>query len=89
VRKVNRIFNSLSHFQFKMKLKYQCLKWQRKLHIVNESYTSKTCGRCGNINNELGSSKSYKCSKCHLEIDRDINGARNIYLKNIGLDESL
>jgi transposase len=24
-----------------------------------------------------------------LEIDRDINGARNIYLKNIGLDESL
>jgi len=56
---------------------------------VNESYTSKTCGRCGNINKELGSSKSYKCSKCHLEIDRDVNGARNIYLKNIGLDESL
>jgi transposase len=27
--------------------------------------------------------------KIELKIDRDVNGARNIYLKNIGLDESL
>jgi transposase len=25
----------------------------------------------------------YKCDKCKLEINRDINGARNIYIKTI------
>jgi transposase len=27
------------------------------------------------------SGRIYKCKKCKLEINRDINGARNIYLK--------
>ena len=88
-QKVNRMFMTLSHFKFKMKLKHQCNKWQRELRIVDESYTSKTCGRCGKINHKLGSSKIYNCPSCKLKIDRDVNGARNIYLKNIGLDESL
>jgi len=57
--------------------------------IVDESYTSKTCTKCGEQNKNLGSSKHFKCSKCGLEIDRDINGARNIYLKTIGQDEGL
>lgn len=52
------------------------------LYIVDESYTSKTCGRCGNLNNKLGGNKIYKCTNCNLVIDRDINGARNILLKH-------
>lgn len=53
-----------------------------KVKIVTEEFTSKTCGCCGLINNKLGSSETFKCSGCHLEIDRDFNGARNILLKN-------
>ncbi len=74
---------SLSHFSFSEKLKYSCKKYKRRLIVVNEEYTSKTCGKCGNINDKLGSNKIYNCTKCHIKIDRDINGARNILLKTL------
>ena len=89
-KKSTRMLLTLSHFKFQEKMKYLCKKYQRKLLIVNESYTSKTCTKCGNIDKKLGSSKIYNCKKCSLEIDRDINGARNIFIKNyIGQDEGL
>jgi putative transposase len=47
--------------------------------------TSKTCGNCGNIKQDLGASKVYKCSECKKKMYRDVNGARNILLKNINL----
>ena len=50
------------------------------MEICTEEFTSKTCTRCGQIN-EVGGSEIYKCSGCKLTLDRDINGARNIYLK--------
>jgi len=58
------MFMTLSHFKFKMKLKYQCDKWQRELRIVDESYISKICRRCSKINHKLGSSKVYNCPSC-------------------------
>lgn len=39
--------------------------------------SSKTCSRCGTINNKLGTSETFKC-KCGLVIDRDLNAAQNI-----------
>ena len=35
---------------------------------------------CGRLNNP-GSSKSYKCDFCGLEVDRDENAARNMFLE--------
>lgn len=86
----NRVLNtrtahmmqSLSFYKFKTKLQSLCEKRGNILYIVDESYTSKTCGRCGNLNNKLGGNKIYKCTNCNLVIDRDINGARNILLKH-------
>jgi len=57
----------------------------KKVMEVNESYTSKTCTNCGNINEKLKGEKIYKCSKCKIEIDRDVNGARNIFLRALEL----
>ena len=73
----------LSFYKFKTKLQGLCNKRGCNLYIVDESFTSKTCGRCGELNNELKGSKIFKCSKCNLLIDRDCNGARNILLKNL------
>jgi putative transposase len=58
--------------------------YNKKLIIVDESYTSCTCGQCGHINNIKGN-EVFKCSKCYLKIDRDAGGSRNILLKNLKL----
>lgn len=75
--------NSLKHYQFKQRLIFKGNSSNTNVFIVNESYTSKTCGRCGVLNNKLGSSKIFKCNSCNLIIDRDFNGARNILLKHL------
>ena len=50
------------------------------MEICTEEYTSKTCGRCGELN-DVKALDVYSCNKCKLVIDRDVNGARNIYIK--------
>lgn len=81
--KITRRMLLLSHGSFLEKLKFKCKEYKRKLILVNESFTSKTCTKCGTIKNDLGSSKIYNCEKCGISIDRDHNGARNILLKTI------
>lgn len=70
------------HFQFRQRLlsKAREYPWCKVL-IVDEHYTSKTCGLCGNIHENLGSKKNFNCPKCGLRADRDENAARNIYLR--------
>ena len=72
---------SLSHYVFKEFLLWTAKKYGKEVIIVNESYTSKTQSWNGVINEKLGSSRLMKDGK--RIIDRDINGARNIYLKHI------
>lgn len=62
---------------------------KKKIHIpkcqcleVNKAYTSKTCCNCGNIKHDLGDAEKYVCVKCEKKIDRNINRAINIFLKN-------
>jgi len=78
---VSRAMNSLSHFLFRQRLIHKCSERDCTLVLVNEAYTSKTCGQCGHIDNTLGSAHIYKCSECGLHLDRDFNGARNIMLR--------
>jgi len=75
------------HYNFKMLLKYKMERTGGTLIDCTEEYTSKACTRCGRLNHNLGSSKIFKCSfsDCLLEIDRDVNGSRNIFLKNCNL----
>lgn len=78
-----KISNSLSFYKFTERLKYKCNLNEIKFGKINEFMTSKMCSKCGNINEELGSNKIYKCKKCKIKLDRDINGARNIHIKAI------
>ena len=80
--KTSRELNNFKFYKFEEKLKNKCKEYNIRIINYNEAYTSKTCGRCGNIDLNLGNKEIYKCEKCGLEIDRDINGARNIMLKN-------
>ena len=71
-----------SHFRFRMFLLHKIREYKYcKVIECTEEYTSKTCGHCGQINNKLGSSKTFRCDSCKVEMDWDANGVRNILLK--------
>ena len=82
---VKRTAYSLAHFTFRQRLQYMCNKKDVGYYEINEYMTSKTCTKCKTINENLGSSKLFDCSKCNLKIDRDYCGARNIMLKHLKL----
>ena len=69
------------YYEFRLRLKYKCSVTNTKFKLINECYTSKTCSQCGNYDNNLGGNKIYNCLNCKLKIDRDVNGCRNIYMK--------
>lgn len=81
-KQTKRMLCMYSFHSFMLKLKYKCKKNGKKLYVVDESYTSKTCTLCGKIN-EVGGSEVYKCEGCKNEVDRDVNGSRNILIKNL------
>jgi IS605 OrfB family transposase len=79
---VKRSILSMAHYAFRERLKSKCEEYTSSMNVVDESYTSKTCGGCGDINEALGSSRSFECNTCDFRCDRDINAARNILIKN-------
>lgn len=84
-KETKREASQLQHYKFKQRLQSACSSMKNcKVLIVSEAWTSKTCGRCGFIKNNLTlKDRIYSCGKCGLNIDRDVNGSRNILLRNI------
>ena len=77
--KTARSMLSFAHYRFKQFLIAKAEEYSCKVRIVSEAYTSKTCSYCGHIQN-IGSKKIFKCS-CGVKVDRDLQGARGIYLR--------
>jgi putative transposase len=84
--KTARMMLTWSHFRFRQFLLHKVREhpWCQVI-ICTEEYTSKTCGHCGHIHQKLGGSKVFCCPNCKSELDRDINGARNILLRYLTL----
>jgi IS605 OrfB family transposase len=77
---VKRVGNLLSFYSFKKKLQYMAKHTNTNYKQINEAYTSKCCGSCGNIKENLGGNKTYICNNCGHKEPRDIGGARKIGL---------
>ncbi|KAK9240213.1 putative transposase DNA-binding domain-containing protein [Lipomyces kononenkoae] len=79
--KTARAMATWAHYRFQQRLlnKAREYPWCRVV-LVSEAHTSKTCGRCGRLNN-VGGSKVFSCSHCGFVCDRDVNGARNILVR--------
>lgn len=76
----NRKVNDLSWFEFTRQLQYKS-DWYRKnfIKIGRFDPSSKTCNVCGTVNHELKlDDRTWKCSNCLTDHDRDINAAKNI-----------
>lgn len=78
--KLAQAISDVSWSKFVEMLKYKC-EWNGKnlIQIGKFEPSSKTCSNCGELNNELTlSHREWKCAKCNVTHDRDINAAINI-----------
>jgi putative transposase len=71
------------HYSFKEYLKARGQQAMCEVIEVNEAYTTKTCSYCG-TEHKMGSKKRMKCS-CGADVDRDLNGARGIFLRALAV----
>ncbi|MEZ5672984.1 MAG: transposase [Thiotrichaceae bacterium] len=80
---VARNMMTFAHYHFKQFLKAKGQEYQCDVVEVSEAYTTKTCSYCGKQHN-MGSKKVMNCS-CGAHVDRDLNGARGIYLRALAV----
>lgn len=72
-----------SWYQIQMFTKYKA-EWAGKIvEFVDPKRTSKECSNCGNLEEMKLSDRTFLCSKCGLEIDRDINASINIRNRSV------
>lgn len=71
-----------AHFRFRMLLNYKMQRVGGKVIECGEEYTTKTCSSCGHVKDNIGGNHVYRCQHCHDDLDRDVNAAKNILIKN-------
>lgn len=79
---------TLSHYRFKQFLKHKAKETGAIVLDVNEAYTSKTVSWTGEIIKNLGGAKVIKDGLGN-KMDRDVNGARGIFLRALGDNPAL
>lgn len=72
---------TLSHFEFKAFLKWKAWEQSKVVIDCNEAYTSKTVSWTGEIVKNLGGATTIKSASTGLKMNRDLNGARGIFLR--------
>ena len=80
-KSVKYVLNNLSHYTFRQHLLDKSKEYGCQCSVVTEEYTSCTCSFCGYISNNYVN-RVKTCSYCNRTIDRDLNGAKNILIKN-------
>ena len=78
--KLAKAISDASWRRLRQMLSYKCQWYGRELKLVDRFYpSSKTCSHCGCILEKLAlSQRSWKCPRCGIIHDRDINAAKNI-----------
>lgn len=80
-KKTKVLAQRTNFFKFLSRLEYKCKLKNINFVATEESYTSRVCSSCGLEKKNLGGNKYLNCNGCHIRIDRDYNGAKNILLK--------
>ncbi|MDR1819815.1 MAG: transposase [Methanobrevibacter sp.] len=66
-------------FEIKRQLEYKSELYGKNFEVVNESYTSKICSKCGYENDEMNLNvRSWICPDCGSNHNRDVNATINI-----------
>ncbi|WP_256386602.1 transposase [Hydrocoleum sp. CS-953] len=66
-------------YEFRRQLEYKCQWYGCELVVVDRFFpSSKTCCRCGNIQDMPLNLRTYDCRSCGISIDRDLNASINL-----------
>ena len=72
-----------SHYEFWKRMVYSAARGKhRRIVWVEEGFTTKTCGLCGFVHSP-GSAEVFQCPSCGQRSDRDVQAARNIFLRAV------
>ena len=75
-----KAISNIGFSEFRRQLEYKC-KWYGKTLVVADRFypSSKLCSGCKTKKTDLKlSHRTYKCTKCGLKLDRDLNAAINL-----------
>ena len=72
-----------AHYRFQQFLIWKAWQTGKDVILVNEAYTSKTCSWSGEIIGNLGG-RRIVAGADGIRVERDINGARGIFLRALG-----
>lgn len=77
--KFNYKINNYVYSYFRSVLVSKSHLLDKKIVLIENDFPStKKCSECGKINDIDINYKTYCCDECHLEINRDLNAAKNI-----------
>lgn len=78
--KLAQAISDVGMYEFKRQIDYKSV-WNRRLVIYADQYfpSSKQCSCCGHKKDKLGlDERTYSCSNCGMNMDRDLNAAKNL-----------
>ena len=75
-RRFNRMLGGWAYFQLEAFLQYKLEDRGKRTVKVPPEYTSKMCSRCGNLGSRVLA--WFQCHRFGLQLDADLNAARNI-----------
>ena len=85
---LSKKISDASFYEILRQLEYKS-KYKGKLFYQIDTYypSSQECSVCGNVDKKYKdiNEREYKCSKCHHEMDRDVNASINIMWEGLKL----
>ena len=85
--KLAQSISDVSWHEFKRQLEYKC-KWRGREFVVIDRFfpSSKLCGVCNTINQELTlKDREWTCKMCNTTHDRDLLASRNILKQGLNI----
>lgn len=75
-----KALSEASFSELRRQIEYKAERWGIDIVIADRWYpSSKVCSGCGSVKEDLMlSDRVYQCDECDLEIDRDLNAAKNL-----------
>lgn len=87
-KRFGKSVTSSGHYQLRQMLSYKCRTDGRQYIEVDSKNSTKTCSACGALSGPTGLAglkvRTWACSACGTQHDRDVNAARNALLSAVG-----